>query len=136
MHRILVCFGPDPVVAYGNKTNGRCYGVDKETSQCDTKAIGKTCFMTTAIKREETGKVLIQVNVGSESNGIEQYCVCVHARERERERECRCVCMYDILVFVGKEGGVGIHYYDIVSLPERMAIMAPAIKNPQCQRGK
>ena len=55
----------EPVVANGNNPNGRRYDIDKEGSQGDAKAIGETGLITTTIEREETGKILIQVNIGS-----------------------------------------------------------------------
>ena len=66
------------MVANGNNSNGRCYGVDEESCQGDAKAIGETTLMVTTIEREEISKVLIQINIGSEGYGIEQHygCMC------------------------------------------------------------
>ena len=65
MHWILVGLWAEPVVANGNNSNGRRYDIDKECCQGDAKAIGETGFMTTTIEKEETSKILIQVNIGS-----------------------------------------------------------------------
>ena len=81
MHWILVRLWAKPVVANGNNSNGRCYGVDEKCCQGNAKTIGETAFMATTVEREETGKVLIQINIGSKSYGIEQYYGCM----------CRCI---------------------------------------------
>ena len=65
VHWILVGLWTEPVVANGNNSNGRRYDIDKECCQGDGKAIGETGFMTTTIEREETGKILIQINIDS-----------------------------------------------------------------------
>ena len=53
MHWILVRLWAEPVVANGNNSNG------------NAKAIGETAFMATTVEGEETGKVLVQINIGS-----------------------------------------------------------------------
>ena len=73
VHGIFVRLRAEPVVAYGNKSNRCCYGIDEECCQGDAKAIGETAFMATTIEREKSSKILIQVNIGSKSNSIEQH---------------------------------------------------------------
>ena len=71
MHWIFVRPWADPMVTYGNKTNGCCYDIDEECCQGNAEAIGETSFMATTIEREESSEVLVQVNIGSKSNSIE-----------------------------------------------------------------
>ena len=77
VHGIFVRLRAEPVVTYGNKSNRCCYGIDEECCQGDAEAIGETAFMATTIEGEESSKILIQVNIGSKSNSIEQHCMCV-----------------------------------------------------------
>ena len=91
MHGIFVRLRAEPVVAYGNKSYRCCYGIDEECCQGDAKAIGETAFMATTIEREKSSKILIQVNIGSKSNSIEQHCMCVcvgHGGDKKREEYC------------------------------------------------
>ena len=78
---------PEPAVTYGNKSNGCCYGVDKECSQGNAKSIGEAPVISASIEGEEPSKILVQVNIGSKSNIIEKnysdVCVCV------------CVCVLE-----------------------------------------
>ena len=62
------------MVTDGNNSDGRRYGVDEKRSQGDPEPVRETGFMTSSVKREEASKVLVQVDVGGESNGIEENC--------------------------------------------------------------
>ena len=44
-----------------------------QLGQCQSRSLGEATIMAVTIERKETSKILIQVNIGSQRNGVEQH---------------------------------------------------------------